>query len=41
LLDDLTVRVSEDAFEMSKQGWKKWLVGTVVHLLEDHLVGGV
>jgi hypothetical protein len=39
LLDESTVRLSEDAFEMSKQEWKKWLVDTVVRLLEDHLVG--
>lgn len=39
-MDELTVRASEDAFEMSKQEWKKWLVDTMVHLLEDHVVGG-
>jgi hypothetical protein len=30
------VRVNGDAFEMLKQGWKKWLVDTVEHLLEGH-----
>lgn len=36
LLDVQMVRVSGDAFEMSKEERKIWLVDIVVHLLEDH-----